>query len=159
LPAPLNKSLGLMADSRNIISTRWNESNGTCDCCGGTSKTIRGDLSIDDHALAVYYVSWTTGAPEHKPRIDFVVGAWGEGTDPAQRVLISLLFRPASDGGSFMVVDADDKLATYRKVCGRAMRRAEVLGTPLGQEIFALVDALWASDPRIAEVDALNHVA
>jgi hypothetical protein len=146
-----------MADTPLIVATPWSESGGTCDCCGRTSKTIWGDLATDGSALAVYYVSWTVAAPEHEPKIDLIVGAWGNGTDPQNRILVSLLFRPAPDGGSFMVVDASD--TSYRNLCGRAMRRAEVVGTPLGQEVFALVDALWASDPRMSDVRALNHAA
>ena len=146
-----------MADTPHIVATPWNEFGGICDCCERTSKTIWGDLGTDQTALAVYYVSWTVAAPEHHPKIDLIVGAWGDGTDPENRILVSLLFRPAADGGSFMVVDANDRLTSYRSVCGRAMRRAEVVGTPLGEEIITLVDALWASDPRISEVRALNH--
>lgn len=148
-----------MADTPHIAATPWNESGGVCDCCGRTSKTIWGDLATTESALAVYYVSWTVAAPEHEPKIDLIVGAWGDGADPESRILVSLLFRPAADGGSFMVVDADDRLTSYRTLCGRAMRRAEIVGRPLGEEIFALVNALWAGDPRISEVLALNHAA
>ena len=39
------------------------------------------------------------------------------------------------------------------------MRRAEVVGTPFAREVFSLLDGLWLTDPRIAEVSALNDVA
>jgi len=148
-----------MNNSPKLTVTPWNESSGTCDCCGRTSKTIWGDISSDEDTLAIYYIQWTIGAPEHNPNIDLIVGAWGEGAKPEQRTLISMLYRPSSDGGSFMVIDAEDRYAFKRELCARGMRRVEVVGTPLAQEVFALVDAIWLSEPRINEVKALNNVA
>jgi hypothetical protein len=39
------------------------------------------------------------------------------------------------------------------------MKRAEVVGTPLASEVFSLLDALWLTDPRIAQVKALDNAA
>jgi hypothetical protein len=99
------------------------------------------------------------GAPEHDVNIDLVIGAWGEGAEPRNRILVSVLYRPSPEGGSFMVVDGESRLAGKSKICGRAMKRADVVGSPFSQEVFALLDGLWLSDPRIAEVRALNDVA
>jgi hypothetical protein len=54
-------------------------------------------------------VQWTLGAPEHDVNIDLIIGAWGEGTGPQDRVLVSVLYRPSPSGGSFMVVDAESR--------------------------------------------------
>jgi hypothetical protein len=141
------------------FATPWKESSGTCECCGATSKTIWGGLSSDETAVATYFVQWTVGAPEHDVNIDLIVGAWGEGTGPQDRVLVSALYRPAPGGGSFMVVDAESRFARKSELCGRAMRRAEVVGTPFAPEVFSLLDGVWLGDPRVAEVKALNDVA
>jgi hypothetical protein len=142
-----------------VVANPWKESVGTCDCCGRTSKTIWGDLSFADATVAMYYVQWTLGAPDHLPNVDIVMGPWGEGTDASGRVLASLHYRPSRDGGSFMVIDAQDRLARKQSICGRAMARAEIIGQPIAAEIFALVDRIWLMDPRIAEVVGLNAVA
>jgi hypothetical protein len=78
---------------------------------------------------------------------------------PQDRVLVSVLYRPSPDGGSFMVIDGAGRFAGKRELCGRAVRRAEVVGTSFAQEVFLLLDGLWLTDPRIAEVEALNDVA
>jgi hypothetical protein len=148
-----------MTASPQIVATPWSESLGTCVCCGRTSKKIWGDLSANGSTLAVYFVQWTLSAPEHSPNIDVVIGTWGDDAQPQTRALVSLLFRPASNGGSFMVIDAQDRLASMQDLCGRAMRRVEVVSTPLAQEVFTLVDAIWLTDARIAEVQALNAIA
>jgi hypothetical protein len=145
--------------SVDFIVTPWNESHGTCECCGRVSKTIWGDISLQGDSVAVYFIQWTMGASEHYPNVDIVFGAWGEGTDPGQRVLVSMLFRPAADGGSFMVIDGDGRPSDNRELCGRALKRIEVIGTSLAQEAFALVDAIWLQDPRIEEVKALNTMS
>ena len=58
-----------------------------------------------------------------------------------------------------MVIDSEGRYSSKSKLCGRAMRRAKVVGTPFAQEVFSLLDSLWLTDPRIAEVKALNDVA
>src|SRR6476659_1315907 len=100
-----------------ILATPWNESSGTCDCCGRTSKTIWGNLSLNDKRLAVYYVHWTVDAPEHNPNIDLLVGEWGDGADAQNRVLVALLFQPSLNGGAFMIVDGQGRPADSRDLC------------------------------------------
>jgi hypothetical protein len=148
-----------MTATPQIVATPWSESFGTCECCGRTSKKIWGDLSANDNTLAVYFVQWTSSAPEHNPNIDLVIGSWRDDAQPQNRALVSLLFRPSANGGSFMVIDGQDRLASMQDLCSRAMRRVEVVGTPLAQEVFAPVDAIWLTDARIAEVQALNNIA
>jgi hypothetical protein len=106
---------------------------------------------------AIYYIQWTAGAANHDVNIDLIIGPWGEGADPANRILVSVLYRPAGDGGSFMVIDANERLSSKSSVCGRAARRDEVIGTGFATEVFALVDAIWLTDLRVEEVKALCH--
>ena len=148
-----------MSAALNLVATPWSESEGICACCGNRSKTIWGDLSTDETPVAVYYVHWTVDSPEHMPSFDFVIGRWGEGAGATDRVLVSLLFKPGHDGGSFTVIDGGERLPKYSKVCARAMQRSEVIGTPLAGNVFALLDALWLTDARMSEVHVLNHAA
>lgn len=148
-----------MTDTPAIIAIPWKESMGTCSCCGRASKTIWGDLSQGEATVAMYFVQWTVGAPEHNPNIDLIIGPWGEEAKPEHRLAVSLLYRPAQAGGSFMVIDGEGRRTDDRSLCGRALKRVEVIGTPLAQEIFALVDAVWLTEPRIGEVKALDNDA
>jgi hypothetical protein len=144
-----------MNDAR-VVATFWNESMGRCECCGQTSKSIWGDLSGADGTHAVYFVHWTVGTPAHHPTIDLVLGQWGEGASPGSRVLVSLEYRPGEDGGAFMVINGEGRSADNRRLCGRALSRDEVIGTPLATQVFTLIDALWLTEPRVAEVRALE---
>jgi len=99
-----------MTESAQLTATPWKESSGVCDCCGNASKRIWGDLSAGESTIAVYFVHWTVGNADHFPNIDLIIGPWGEGAKPEARALVSLLYRPSAEGGSFMVIDAPPAL-------------------------------------------------
>jgi hypothetical protein len=145
-----------MSGETEIVVTPWRQSEGTCDCCGRTTKTVWGDLGIENKTVAIYYVSWTRGARDHPANIDLIIGPWEEESNPSQRVLVSLLYKFEPNGGSFMVIDSEQRLHKKREICGRGMRRVEVVGTALADQIFEYVDAIWLSDPRVSEVHAQN---
>jgi hypothetical protein len=148
-----------MTEARTVQANFWKESTGHCDCCGKQSKTIWGDLADSTGTKAIYFVQWTVNEPLHRPNIDLVVGPWGEGTAPIDRMLVSLLYQPRPGGGSFMVVSGKGRRADDRSLCGRALERAEVIDTPLANEMFLLVDSLWLTEPRIEELRALDNLA
>jgi hypothetical protein len=105
----------------------------------------------------VYFIQWTPDAAGHSANIDLAIGAWGEGTAPIHRLSVSLAFQPSRSGGSFMVIDGEGRRTDDRSLSGRTLIRAEVIGTPLAVEVFELVDAIWLTEPRIGEVQALNN--
>jgi hypothetical protein len=101
--------------------------------------------------VAVYYVHWTPGRPDHGANFDLVVGAWGDEATGEDRVGASLLYRP--DEGGFMVIDASTRpFSKEQTLFSRSLRREEVVGTDLAAELFAMVDAVWLGDSRIADV-------
>jgi len=142
-----------------LKATPLKETSATCECCGKVSKTICGDVSIPEKTLAIYYVQWTVGSAEHYPNVDLILGPWDADADPSERVLISLVYDPGPDGGGFTIIDSEKRPANSPQLCGRAVKREEVIGTPFAQEAFQLVDAIWLHDPRIDEVRNLNSHA
>lgn len=148
-----------MSEESLVRANFWNESAGHCDCCGKHSKTIWGNLEDSSGTKAVYFVQWTVNDPTHMPCFDMVFGPWGDGTVPSDRVLVSLLYQPRPGGGSFMVASGKGRRADDRKLCGQALERADVIGTPLANGVFALVDSLWLTEPRIEEIRALDNLA
>ncbi|MFC0133258.1 hypothetical protein [Massilia eurypsychrophila] len=148
-----------MSEDDVVRANFWNESTGYCDCCGKQSKTVWGDLGDSSGTKAVYFVQWTVNEPSHMPNFDIVLGPWGDGTAPSDRVLVSLLYQPRSGGGAFMVISGKGRRADDRSLCGRALERSDVIGTPLANEAFSLVDSLWLTEPRIEEIRALDNLA
>ena len=148
-----------MTEEDIVRADFWNESAGHCDCCGKQSKTVWGDLSDSSGTKAVYFVHWTVDEPEHPPNFDLILGPWGDGAAAEDRVLVSLVYHPRPGGGSFMVISGKGRRADDRGLCGRALEREDVIGTPLAAEVFSLVDALWLTEPRIEEIRALDNLA
>lgn len=130
-----------------------------CDCCGSQSRTIWGQVDEGQATVAVYYIQWTVGSPDHFPNLDLVIGPWGEGFGPTDRFLVSLVFRPDVGQGGFMVVDAKRRPANDPALCTKAFDRAEVVGTDLAPRVFSIVDAIWLGDPRLSPIKSLGDVA
>jgi hypothetical protein len=126
---------------------------GPCECCGGTSRTVWGYVHEGNRSLASYFVQWTLGQiPRHGAHFDLILGKWGEGAGPDDRVAVSLRFRRTEKGPSFMVVDATDRPTAQGGLAGAALERDNVLGSRWEQEAYDVVDAVWLKDERIREI-------
>jgi hypothetical protein len=126
---------------------------GPCECCGDLSRHASGMVRRDGDPYAIYQVDWTTQqVARHGAEFYLLLGHFGEGTTPADKFAVALHFFVEPDRFGFMVVNADETRIASHPLVGRALRREEVVGTPLAQEVFDLVDAIWLEDGNIAEV-------
>ena len=64
----------------------------------------------------------------------------------------TLEYRRTENGAAFMVIDPEGRPVPSSELVGKSLGRSEVIGTPLAQIAFDLVDAIWLQDERIAEV-------
>jgi hypothetical protein len=126
---------------------------GPCDCCGSLSRFVTGCVTRDGEAYAGYQVHWTLGQmKEHGAEFFVILGYWGGGAVGADRQVVALRYRADSEATGFMVVDADETRIASHPLLGRALRREEVIDTPLAQEVFDIVDFIWLLDDRITEI-------
>lgn len=127
---------------------------GPCPCCGNNSRSVWGLVRNRKGAHAAYFVHWTlTRVRDHGANFDLIIGQWGEGSSAGDRVLVALAYRVDETGPSFMVIDAADRpRAAATDLVGRALARAEVIGRPIAQQAFDIVDAILEQDPRVAEL-------
>lgn len=131
---------------------------GPCECCGGTTRSVWGTISRGEAAEASYFVRWTLGEVErHGANFDLIVGRWGDDASNADRFAVALEFRVMDDGPWFMVIDAGTRPVAESDLVGRALRRDEVIGTPLAPVAFELVDAIWMQDERIGELTGADR--
>jgi hypothetical protein len=132
--------------------TEENES-GPCDCCGDVTRRVSGFVNRGDETEAAYLVEWTKGkVSEHGAHVDLIVGAWGDASTATERVAVSLEYRRTDTGPWFMVIDSADRAVAKNELVGKALTRDDVMGTPLAQRVFDMVDAIWAEDGRLADV-------
>ena len=98
---------------------RLDESHGHCDCCGQTSRSVWGLVYAEGDAYAAYWMHWTEGhLADSGANLDLVIGTWGKGTGPEDRVAIAHVHRQQPDGTpALIVIDAQDRAADG-KPCG-----------------------------------------
>lgn len=126
------------------------ESGGRCDCCGQASRTVWGLVHQGEATIAAYWMNWTVGhLDDPGANLDLILGAWGDGTAARDRIAASLVYREQEDSApAFMVIDASDRPIAESELVSGALKREEVIGTPLADHLFALVDAIWEQDQR-----------
>jgi hypothetical protein len=103
---------------------------------------VWGTISNDGLTLAAYFVNWTEQRVEHGASFDLVLGKWGAEAAAQDRFAVALDFRVFEGAGSFMVIDAEERWSSGDKLAGSALKRSEVIGTPLAPQVFALIDAI-----------------
>jgi S-adenosylmethionine synthetase len=83
---------------------------------------------------------------KHGAHIDIIIGEWDN------RCAVSLEYRIGDTGPSVMVIDAHGRHHADATLTKRALRREDVIGTPLAKEVFAICDAILLLDERLAEI-------
>lgn len=126
------------------------ESDGHCDCCGNESRCVWGLVNDGGRTLAAYWMNWTVGhLIDRGANLDLILGRWGEGATADDRVVISMVHREQPDSSpTLMVIDAGDGPAAKGELASVALKRGDVIGTPLAAQVFALVDAIYEQDDR-----------
>jgi hypothetical protein len=132
------------------------QDSGHCDCCGNTSHSVWGFVHRDERTVAAYWVHWTEGhLGSTGANWDFIVGSWGDESSASDRFAASLLYRePEGAAPAFMVIDATDRPVAESNLVASALDRDDISGTPLSDQLFALVDAIWIQDARLTGFSA-----
>ena len=141
-----------MSDLTLAIDDRNRSQFGPCECCGNLTERVWGYVYRGDAAVAAYFVEWTPGHIEKSASFDLIIGKWGEHTRPDDRQAAVVEFRGLESGPSFRVIDAATRKIATSSLVSCALRRDEIIGTPLAQEIFAITDLIYFEDPRISEL-------
>jgi len=130
-----------------------NEANfGPCECCGNVTRRIWGYVYSNEAALAAYYVEWT---PDHNDaNFDLILGKWGDETRSADRASVAVEFKMLENGPAFRVIDADQRSYAKSSLVGKALSREAVLAEETRQQVFDILDLIYAEDPRIEPLRA-----
>jgi hypothetical protein len=118
------------------------------------SRVVCGTVIHDDagnRQVAEYHVHVTDG-PMHVPHVGFYItfGRFGAGSAPSDRYAVALDVAATPSGLEFAVFDADTAPIANDPDVGRALRGAEVAGTPLADVSIGIVRLAFEDDPRLA---------
>jgi hypothetical protein len=145
----------LMRDQDLTVEMQGAADFGPCECCGSPTRRVWGFVHHGEATQAAYFVEWTPGAvPLHGACFDLILGQWGGQTTAENRVATSLRLRHFPTGPQFMVVDAVGRHHAASSLVSTALTREQVIGSSLATKAFAVVDAIWLGDARIAEIIA-----
>ena len=128
------------------------ESSASCDCCGTRTNRISGFVNDGEADVAAYVIRWTQESPDHGVSFDIIFGRWGDHAHPSDRVGVSLDLRWHDGAPQFMVVDCEGRTISGSSLFQKPLKRSEVIGTQLANDIFAIVDAIYMKDQRLDEV-------
>src|SRR5262245_46215205 len=119
---------------------------GPCPDCGNMSRTVWGYVRMGDETLAAYYVTWTQNMPRHSAHFELIIGKWTEDSTAQDRQVAALAYRIVDGQGSFMVIDPSQR-PEDANLASSHLRRDQVVGKPIADIIFAIVDAVYMKDP------------
>ena len=130
-----------------ILDESW----GHCDCCGQDSRSVWGWVHHDKGpTVAAYWMRWSAGHLEDDgANLDLILGKWADDAGPEDRFAVALVHKQQSDGTpALMVIDAQDRPVANGSLASIALRREDVIGTPLAKQVFAITDAIYLQDQR-----------
>ena len=139
-------SSDLSLDWRELEIEESGTAGGHCDCCATTTKRVWGLVRRAGAPVGAYFVAWTQGKPDHGAAFDLILGKWGDSASKQDRYSTALDFRLVDGAPQFMVVDAVNRATSGSPLLGTALKRSEVIGTPIAAQVFAVIDAVYMSD-------------
>lgn len=142
------------------MSLRWQEvvvvpeveEDVPCECCRQPARRAEGRLSHNESPLGRYTVRWRPGVPDHAARHVLYLGSWVARSVHAPPTAAVADFRGGPEGGFSLRDDAADLLHALAPWRPRFVRRADAIGQPLGETLFAMLDAVHVKDPRLSEI-------
>jgi hypothetical protein len=124
-----------------------------CPCCGDVTRTIQGIVRYDSLQIAMYSVRWALArVPEHGAYFDLIVDTWREDTGRVEACSVSLDCRLIRGTPTFMIIDSAEREIAKNHLVSRPLNRADVIGDPLADDIFAICDVIMAQDERVMEL-------
>src|SRR4051794_3584437 len=109
---------------------------GVCPCCGTDTACTRGVVEEEEERVASYLIKWTVGDPSHG--MGWLVSL----PDPDSGKEVSVSLGYSFEQNSFMVHPLGDYTWEPDDLIGfgELLDRGQVIGTPLAECVFAVVD-------------------
>jgi hypothetical protein len=116
---------------------------GACRCCGTDTACTRGVVVKDRGQVARYLIKWTVGFLSHG--MSWLISL----PNPASGGEVSVSLGYSFEHNAFMVRQPGDYCWEAGDLVGfgELLDRDRVIGTPLAEQVFAIVDDIWLSDP------------
>ena len=124
-----------------------------CDCCRQPARSAEGRLVHREEPLGRFTVRWLPGVPDHPARHVLYLGDWNRrgGMDDGPAVAAAE-YQGGASHGFYLRDDTPQILTALKPWRPHFIRRADAIGKPLGEVLFAMLDAIHVKDPRLQEI-------
>jgi hypothetical protein len=120
-----------------------------CRCCGGTTTRLTRFVYRDSEAYAVYYALFSERHAERAVSLAIGLGAWGEGTGPADRIAFAMKLRLGAMEFEYELCDPEASPWAHATIIGRMLDRSEALGHPLLKDAYRVTECAAVEDPLV----------
>jgi hypothetical protein len=124
----------------------------TCDCCGLPARSVEGRLEHREAPLARFSVRWRPGEPGHPARHVLYLGNWNSRSIENGPAVAAADYLGGENHGFYLRDDTAQILKALKPWRPHFIRRHEAIGQPLGEVLFAMLDAIHVKDPRLQEI-------
>jgi len=116
-----------------------------------SSRTAAGDVrgSIDIRTPTLAHLGPLDTVPEPGAHGALSIGTWGKSTSASDRCAVSLASRMLDRVPEGMGIDAEGRDGAKGHHASRARQRAEGVGQPMSQNLFALYDMSLIAEQRL----------
>jgi hypothetical protein len=118
---------------------------------GRPERQAEGRLVFREEPVGRFSVRWRPGEPGFGARHVLYLGDWSRRGEGGPAVALAD-YRAGSDHGFYLRDDAKLVLKALAPWRPRFIGRAEAIGKPLGQDLFAMLDAIHVKDDRLSEI-------
>jgi hypothetical protein len=123
-----------------------------CEHCGQSALRSEGRLEHREMPLARFSVRWRPGDPQHPALHVLYLGNWATRSVQDGPAVAAADFLGGSGGGFYLRDDAPQLLKSLKPWRPFFIQRAHAIGQSLGEELFAMLDAIHVKDPRLQEM-------
>ena len=142
------------------MSLRWQEvvvipeaeEDGPCECCGFPARRAEGLLLHREAEAGRFSVRWRPGVADHPARHILYLGNWSSRSIEDGPAVAAADYRGGEDHGFILRDDTPQLLKALKPWRPRFIRRHDAIGQPLGERLFAMLDAIHVKDPRLQEI-------
>ncbi len=130
-----------------------------CEHCGRPALRSEGRLEHREAPIARFSVRWRPEDPAHPALHVLYLGDWASRNVADAPAVAAADFVGGAGGGFYLRDDAPVLLKQLRPWKPFFIQRAHAIGQKLGQELFAMLDAIHVKDPRLQDMRGWVAVA
>lgn len=135
----------MISDGSDVTLREGEIEQTACNCCGAPTTVVTGYLETGEMSAGWYTVGVTLGTTDHLPLVRLYIGDWTDTAGPTERW--GLRIGISHDGPALL--DWPESDAAEARPVFTPLNRAQVLGTPMEDQLWSLINIILTRDSRL----------